>query len=156
MAAPSGSVATPIQKIDTFIEKQRGEFPIRFIKVDVQGYELPVCKGMERTLAGSPHAILEITFVQKNRKPRKRAGPKPHPAIVIFVTANRYWSNVLIGVSVRFTGTGLDWFLCRAEGLPAQLFQSDPKKNNEECIDLKAVAGCLRSWKGSSKPLSGR
>jgi FkbM family methyltransferase len=62
-AAPSGSVATPLLKIDTFVEKQRGEFPIRFIKVDVQGYELPVCKGMERTLTGNPRAILALEYM---------------------------------------------------------------------------------------------
>ena len=62
-AAPSGSVATPILKIDTFIEKQSGEFPVRFIKVDVQGYELPVCKGMEQTLTGNPRAILGLEYM---------------------------------------------------------------------------------------------
>jgi FkbM family methyltransferase len=62
-AAPSRSVTTPILRIDTFIGKQRSEFPVRFIKVDVQGYEFPVCKGMERTLTGNPHAILALEYM---------------------------------------------------------------------------------------------
>jgi FkbM family methyltransferase len=62
-AAPSRSVATPILQIDTFVETQRTEFPVRFIKVDVQGYEFPVCKGMERTLAGNPRAIIALEYM---------------------------------------------------------------------------------------------
>jgi len=62
-AAPSGTVATPILQIDTFVGTQGAEFPVRFIKVDVQGYEFPVCKGMERTLAGNPRAIVALEYM---------------------------------------------------------------------------------------------
>ena len=53
----------PILKIDTFLEKQNVGLPIRFIKVDVQGYEFPVCKGMERTLRDNPSAILALEYM---------------------------------------------------------------------------------------------
>jgi FkbM family methyltransferase len=62
-AAPSGSIATPILQIDTFVGTQRPEFPVRFIKVDVQGYEFPVCKGMEHTLAANPNVILALEYM---------------------------------------------------------------------------------------------
>jgi FkbM family methyltransferase len=58
-----GVVSVPITRVDTFVAKQRGEFPVRFIKVDVQGYELPVCKGMESTLAANPRAILALEYM---------------------------------------------------------------------------------------------
>jgi FkbM family methyltransferase len=62
-ASPSGSVATPILQIDSFVRTQGGEFPVRFVKVDVQGYEFPVCKGMEHTLADNPRAILALEYM---------------------------------------------------------------------------------------------
>lgn len=62
-AAPSSSIATPILRIDSFVGTQGAEFPVRFIKVDVQGYEFPVCKGMERTLAANPNAILALEYM---------------------------------------------------------------------------------------------
>ena len=61
--APTASVTTPVLRIDSFVERQPGEFPVRFIKVDVQGYEFPVCKGMERTLAANPSAILALEYM---------------------------------------------------------------------------------------------
>ena len=62
-AIASRSIVVPILKIDTFFEKQNVGFPVRFIKVDVQGYELPVCKGMERTLRDNPRAILAMEYM---------------------------------------------------------------------------------------------
>lgn len=61
--AKSGALAVPITSVDTFISNQRGDFPIRFIKIDVQGYELPVCKGMDRTLAANPRAIVALEYM---------------------------------------------------------------------------------------------
>jgi FkbM family methyltransferase len=61
--ATSSSVTVPITKIDTFVGKQTGPFPVCFIKVDVQGYELPVCKGMQQTLALNPHASLALEYM---------------------------------------------------------------------------------------------
>ncbi len=63
IAPSSGAVETPIMRVDTFVAKQSVEFPVRFIKVDVQGYELPVCKGMERTLTVNPRGILALEYM---------------------------------------------------------------------------------------------
>ena len=61
-------VTAPILKIDTFIEKKAGPFPVRFIKVDVQGYELPVCQGMERTLENNPQAVLALEYTPEGMR----------------------------------------------------------------------------------------
>jgi FkbM family methyltransferase len=63
MAASPGAVSVPITTLDAFVSKQPGEFPVRFIKVDVQGYELPVCQGMERTLDNNPHGIVALEYM---------------------------------------------------------------------------------------------
>lgn len=58
----SGNAQVPILKIDTFVGQQAASFPVRFIKVDVQGYELAVCKGMQRTLETNPGAALALEY----------------------------------------------------------------------------------------------
>jgi FkbM family methyltransferase len=40
----------------------RAIFPVAFIKVDVQGYELQVCRGMARTLEENPSAIVVVEY----------------------------------------------------------------------------------------------
>lgn len=40
----------------------RAIVPVAFIKVDVQGYELRVCKGMARTLEENPSAIVVVEY----------------------------------------------------------------------------------------------
>lgn len=62
-AALSHPVAVPIMRIDTFVAKQPREFPVRFIKIDVQGYELPVCKGMESTLNMNPRSLVALEYM---------------------------------------------------------------------------------------------
>jgi FkbM family methyltransferase len=59
------SVQVPILKIDTFVEQQGSSFPLRFVKVDVQGYELPVLKGMQRTLESNPNAVLALEYAPR-------------------------------------------------------------------------------------------
>jgi FkbM family methyltransferase len=61
--ASSRVVSTPIIPVDSFVAKQPVEFPVRFIKIDVQGYEFPVCRGMERTLSANPRAILALEYM---------------------------------------------------------------------------------------------
>lgn len=61
-AAPSESVPVPITKIDTFVYEHGPLKQIGFIKVDVQGYELPVCHGMERTLSENPGAVVALEY----------------------------------------------------------------------------------------------
>ena len=71
-AAPSECVSVPITTIDHFVRSTFVGNPflgngrplnrVAFIKVDVQGYEFPVCKGMEQTLADNPCAVIALEY----------------------------------------------------------------------------------------------
>lgn len=53
--------SVPIVSTDSFVSERR-VIPISFIKIDVQGYELPVCLGMKRTLETNPHAVIALEY----------------------------------------------------------------------------------------------
>jgi len=50
-------VATRMVRIDSFAAERGIDENIRFVKIDVQGYELPVCRGMQRVIERSRPAI---------------------------------------------------------------------------------------------------
>ncbi len=54
--------AVGMRCIDSFVKSEKIESQIKFIKIDVQGYELPVCLGMEQTLAANPEAIVALEY----------------------------------------------------------------------------------------------
>lgn len=56
------SIAVPAIAIDGFLERERAG-PVRFIKVDVQGYELAVCQGMVKTLAANPDCVVSLEYM---------------------------------------------------------------------------------------------
>jgi FkbM family methyltransferase len=52
-----------IQTIDGFLESQgEGSTPVAFIKIDVQGAEPAVCRGMERSLQRCPGAVVAFEY----------------------------------------------------------------------------------------------
>jgi FkbM family methyltransferase len=53
------AVTVPVVSLDGFFE-ERVEERLAFVKVDVQGYELDVCRGMERTLGRFPAAAVAL------------------------------------------------------------------------------------------------
>jgi len=61
--AKAATVRVPLVTVDSFVAGRQAPFPVRFIKVDVQGYEPAVCRGMERTLAENPRAILALEYM---------------------------------------------------------------------------------------------
>lgn len=54
--------SVPMWSIDSFVLEHLAGENVSFIKIDVQGYELPVCRGMERTLAANPDAIIALEY----------------------------------------------------------------------------------------------
>jgi len=62
------SVQVPVVTIDGFVQRQGPSFPVRFIKIDVQGYELPVCQGMQRTLENNPKAVLALEYAPEEMR----------------------------------------------------------------------------------------
>lgn len=56
------SVTVPLLTIDRFV-RDRNISSVCFIKIDVQGFELAVCQGMEQTLADNPRAVVAVEYM---------------------------------------------------------------------------------------------
>jgi FkbM family methyltransferase len=61
-AADAGTIEVPAVRIDSVVERERIS-PVRFIKIDVQGYEPAVCQGMERTLTANPDCVVSLEYM---------------------------------------------------------------------------------------------
>jgi hypothetical protein len=48
--------------VDNYLKSLGTNFPISFIKIDVQGYELAVCKGMTDTLLQNPDTVIGFEY----------------------------------------------------------------------------------------------
>jgi FkbM family methyltransferase len=57
----SAGVSAPLVSIDSFLESQPGS--VSFVKIDVQGYELAVCQGMQDTLRQNPDISIVLEFM---------------------------------------------------------------------------------------------
>jgi FkbM family methyltransferase len=62
---PSGRASVTIAEvsIDSFVDRERIEGEVAFVKIDVQGYELAVCRGMERTLSRWPDCTIALEYM---------------------------------------------------------------------------------------------
>jgi FkbM family methyltransferase len=56
-------VRVPIVAVDRFVSESGRDRPIRLIKIDVQGYELAVCRGMAHTISRQPNALVAIEYM---------------------------------------------------------------------------------------------
>jgi FkbM family methyltransferase len=57
----SREIRVSMVSIDSFLESYPG--PISFVKIDVQGYELAVCQGMEKTLSLHPDIAVVLEYM---------------------------------------------------------------------------------------------
>lgn len=56
-------VTVPMTSVDEFLARSDAARPICLIKIDVQGYELAVCRGMGATIARQPRAVVAIEYM---------------------------------------------------------------------------------------------
>jgi FkbM family methyltransferase len=61
--AGSGYVTVPIVSVDDFLAQREHTRPVCFIKIDVQGYELSVCRGMAVMLQRNPQAAVAVEYM---------------------------------------------------------------------------------------------
>lgn len=54
-------LTVPVTTIDRFIAAHPG--PVALVKIDVQGYELPVCQGMQHLLEANPSATVVLEYM---------------------------------------------------------------------------------------------
>jgi FkbM family methyltransferase len=54
--------SVPQISIDEFLSSNSVREPLSFIKMDIQGYELPACWGMQETLKNNPNAVIAIEY----------------------------------------------------------------------------------------------
>lgn len=52
----------PMTTIDGFAQSRRIQSGVKFIKIDVQGYEPAVCEGMTQTLQNNPDIIVSVEY----------------------------------------------------------------------------------------------
>ena len=57
----STGISTPLVSVDSFLENNEGK--VSFVKMDVQGYELAVCQGMQHTLRQNPDLSILLEFM---------------------------------------------------------------------------------------------
>jgi FkbM family methyltransferase len=57
----TAAASVPLVSIDSFLESHTAK--VSFIKIDVQGYELAVCQGMQNTLQQNPDIAIVLEFM---------------------------------------------------------------------------------------------
>ncbi len=60
--AAHGTIVVPLVTLDGFLASRNATTPVCFIKIDVQGYELPVCHGAARTLEANPECSVALEY----------------------------------------------------------------------------------------------
>ena len=61
--AGTGYVTVPMVSVDGFLAQKEHSRPVCFIKIDVQGYELSVCRGMAETVARHPQVAVAVEYM---------------------------------------------------------------------------------------------
>jgi FkbM family methyltransferase len=76
---PRESVSVPMQSVDAYVA-EAGIESVSFFKLDVQGYELPVLEGAERTLASQPDLAVALEY---GPRATRELGFDPEAALVL-------------------------------------------------------------------------
>ena len=59
----AGTIQVPLEAIDSYWERERSGRPVCFLKIDVQGFELEVLRGAEKTLAANPRCAVAVEYM---------------------------------------------------------------------------------------------
>lgn len=62
-AGGAGTIAVPLETIDGYWERERPGRPVCFLKIDVQGFEIEVLRGAERTLGANPGCAVAVEYM---------------------------------------------------------------------------------------------
>lgn len=108
----------PLVSIDRFLEGNPE--PVSFVKIDVQGYELPVCQGMKDTLEKNPDLTILLEYM-----PSAMDALGFHPdALISFLMDRglklytvRPKGELLPGIPPRLEGSGYVDLLCSRRSL---------------------------------------
>jgi FkbM family methyltransferase len=92
-----GTVSVPMHSVDSFLAAQE-QRPVSFIKIDVQGFELPVCWGMAKTLEKNPNAIVAFEY---GPEPIRTLGFKPEALLAFF--RDRNWNLYRLERNAKIT-----------------------------------------------------
>jgi FkbM family methyltransferase len=65
--ADARTIRVPITTLDAFVA-QHGISPVRFIKIDVQGLELAVSRGMERVIEQNPRMAVAFEYQEQSAR----------------------------------------------------------------------------------------
>ncbi len=87
------TVRLPMVSIDGFLRERDVAGPIKFVKIDVQGYEVAVCRGMEETLRRTPGLAVAVEYAPVSIR---EMGHEPS-ALPAFFAARGYAMSVLRG-----------------------------------------------------------
>jgi len=79
--------------VDGFLEQRRIGGPIKFVKIDVQGYELAVCRGMVATMSRNPDLVIAVEYCPAAIK---EIGDEP-AALPAFFSGRGYAISILRG-----------------------------------------------------------
>lgn len=79
--AASREVSVSMASVDNFV--RRNPAPISFVKIDVQGYELAVCEGMQNTLQENPGITVVLEFTPSSMR---EMGFEPSHLINLFAS----------------------------------------------------------------------
>jgi FkbM family methyltransferase len=113
------TVEVPVVSIDSFVERE-SVHPVRFIKIDVQGYEPAVCEGMGRTLAANPDCVVSLEYMPAALREQ---GYDPRKLVEWFESRGYNAHSVLRGGKLK-------------PGVPKNL-------REDECLDLLFAKGAL-------------
>ena len=84
-------VSVPLRSLDSVMREHAALTPISFVKIDVQGYELPVLHGMEGIIAANPNLTIAFEYDVESLRSMNTSGEE----LLQFFTQRGFWLSLL-------------------------------------------------------------